>query len=114
MTETSTTSNTTDQRAPYGTALDHQYRRHVDVIGEVEQSIAGNALLRVGSFDRAEGHWHQTAHVVLTPDERERLIAALVAQREAAGDPGCACGMSAGPRCPDAAGRPLCTFEGTR
>lgn len=54
-----------------------------DVVGEVERSGAGNTIIRVGrhNLERPEGGWQQVGHIVLTPDEREQLIADLIAQR---------------------------------
>lgn len=60
------------------------YNTFPDVIGEVEVSPAGNAVLRVGQTNRDGHSWHQTAHVVLTPDERETLVTTLASQRETA------------------------------
>lgn len=51
-----------------------------DVIGEVTQAPRGNSVLRVGSTI-ADGGWVQSLHVVLTPAERERLIAELIEHR---------------------------------
>jgi len=53
------------------------------VIGRVSQAPAGNTVLEVGRL-LTDGGWLKTeghGHIVLTPGERERLIAALVAQR---------------------------------
>lgn len=58
-----------------------EYAPEPSVVGEVEQSGAGNSVLRVGKLARG-GTWTQTEHVVLTPDEREELIAVLESQRE--------------------------------
>lgn len=54
------------------------------VIGEVDKSPAGNTILRIGTINKAQvPTWQgQLAHVVLSPAERETLIAALIAQRE--------------------------------
>jgi hypothetical protein len=64
-----------------------------DVIGDVEQAPVGYSVIRAGEWksDRpadagdaywSRGHWCQTLHLVLTPAEREELIAALIAHRE--------------------------------
>jgi hypothetical protein len=52
------------------------------VIGEVESVPAGNAILRIGrTVSRTDHSWIQELHLVLTPAERDRLIADLIAQR---------------------------------
>ena len=48
-----------------------------DVIGDVTQARAGNSVFRVGAMDAAGG-WQQSAHVVLTPAERDWLIGQLL------------------------------------
>lgn len=54
------------------------------VIGQIEQAPVGNTVIRAGLTISATDHrWNQTLHLVLTPDEREELIAALVAHRPA-------------------------------
>jgi hypothetical protein len=60
----------------------NEYRPLPDVIGDVEKSAAGNSVLRVGTTN-PDGSWTQTAHIVLAPAERDVLIDALTAQREA-------------------------------
>jgi hypothetical protein len=52
------------------------------VIGKMERSGTGNVILRVGRVNDGDGNpevrgWHQTEHVVLTPDEALDLIARL-------------------------------------
>lgn len=69
----------------YGLATSRRYyQRNTDVIGEVDQSMTGNTLLRVGVHTRGEGNgpssWQQTGHIVLCPGERRALIAELQAQ----------------------------------
>jgi hypothetical protein len=56
------------------------------VIGAVEQAPIGNTILRIGENVPRERTWQQVAHLVLTPNEREILIASLVAQRQAGQD----------------------------
>lgn len=41
----------------------------------------GDSILRVGRMTAPVGGWQQTEHVVLTTEEREQLIEALIAQR---------------------------------
>lgn len=71
---------------PLGIRLpDEAYNATPSVIGRLEKSHAGNTVIRVGRKlrpTRGSG-WTQTEHVVLTPAERERLIAELIAQRSA-------------------------------
>ncbi|MFJ1700460.1 hypothetical protein ACIOHC_36315 [Streptomyces sp. NPDC088252] len=57
------------------------YSVTLGVIGAIEKSNAGNTVLRVGNHTSGESGWVQAAHVVLTPAEREKLIAELIAQR---------------------------------
>lgn len=57
------------------------------VIGRVSQAPAGNTVLEVGRL-LPDGGWLKTeghGHIVLVPSERERLIAALIAQRNGEG-----------------------------
>ena len=49
------------------------------VIGEVETSIKGNVILRVGRLADDRSHWSQTEHVVMTPDETIAFVCDLVA-----------------------------------
>lgn len=61
-----------------------EYAPNPSVIGSVEQSNAGNAVLRIGKATVPdEGHpsWTQTEHVVLNDEERDELIAVLDSQR---------------------------------
>lgn len=61
-----------------------EYTPNPSVIGEVEQSESGNAVLRIGKATVPDGDfpsWTQTEHVVLVPEERDALIDALDAQR---------------------------------
>jgi hypothetical protein len=60
------------------------YLRQNGVIGEISRSPAGNTILRVGVADSER--WEQVAHVVLTPAERDELIAELTAQRDCSAD----------------------------
>lgn len=54
------------------------------LIGDVDQAPAGNSILRIGRA-LSDGHgWMQTEYIVLTPAERETLIAALIEHRAAA------------------------------
>lgn len=48
-----------------------------DVLGEASQAPAGNTVLRVGQ-ELATGGWTQTAYLVLSPAERDRLIEKLL------------------------------------
>lgn len=53
-----------------------------DVIGEAHRSDAGNTILRIGKATPGTPGWQgYGVHIVLTPAERERLIADLIAQR---------------------------------
>lgn len=57
-----------------------KWRRRRDVIGAVEQSAAGNVIVRGGTelgFDGAG--WAQTFYVVLEPREALQLAAAIMA-----------------------------------
>lgn len=79
-------TNTHDTQAPPpgSQSLGREIRSEfgpTHVIGDVEKSAAGNTVLRVGEHDWTDGGWVQIAHVVLTPAEREALIARLIAQR---------------------------------
>jgi len=61
-----------------------EYAPNPSVIGAVEQSSSGNAVLRIGKATVTDGDhpsWTQTEHVVLTPEERDVLIDGLDAQR---------------------------------
>lgn len=52
------------------------------VIGEVESVPVGNAIIRLGrTLSRTDHGWVQELHLVLTPQERDKLIADLTAQR---------------------------------
>jgi len=48
-----------------------EFHPEVSVIGEIEKSISGNIVLRVGRIwtDDPERGWQQTEHVVLVPNE---------------------------------------------
>lgn len=66
-----------------------EYAPEPSVIGSVEQSNSGNAVLRVGKVIAAEGDrdkpfptWQQTEYVVMNPEERDELIAELESQIE--------------------------------
>lgn len=52
-----------------------------DVIGEVDRSFTGNTIIRTGAVTQGQPGWVRTNHIVLNPDEREQLIADLIAQR---------------------------------
>lgn len=59
------------------------------VIGAITQAPVGNTIIRVGLTQSPTDHrWEQTTHLVLTPVEREFLIAALVEHRGAAAEGG--------------------------
>lgn len=66
-----------------------QTRDRVDVIGEVTQARAGNTIIRAGHLlteaDKetpfSSVGWMQTAHIVLTPAERDWLIKDLLEQQ---------------------------------
>jgi hypothetical protein len=52
------------------------------VIGQVGHVPFGNTILRVGrTLSQTDHSWIQELHLVLTPEERDQLIADLVAQR---------------------------------
>lgn len=60
-----------------------EYAPNPSVIGSVEQSNAGNAVLRIGKATVADGDhpsWTQTEYVVLSPEERDELIKVLDSQ----------------------------------
>lgn len=52
------------------------------VIGIIEKSMSGNTVMHVGNIMAGADGWVKAAHVVLTPEEREAMIAKLIAQRE--------------------------------
>ncbi|QBZ72202.1 hypothetical protein SEA_KRADAL_316 [Streptomyces phage Kradal] len=61
-----------------------EYSPNPSVIGEVEQSPAGNAVLRIGKAtvtDVDHPSWTQTEYVVLNSEERDELIGTLVSQQ---------------------------------
>lgn len=60
------------------------YDENRGVIGTVERSLAGNTIIHAGKkLKSTEGSgWVKTLHIALTPDEREILIAELIATRE--------------------------------
>lgn len=72
-------------RPPWGSRIERtEYSRTVGVVGQVQTSIAGNVILRVG-HEVDEGQrgggahgWAQTEHVALTPPEALGLIRAMV------------------------------------
>lgn len=65
----------------YGDKLPrNEYRPEPDVVGEIRPTPAGNVAVRIGRT-LPSGGWEQTAYVVLTPEEREGLIAELEATR---------------------------------
>ncbi|MFH9606913.1 hypothetical protein [Streptomyces sp. NPDC017448] len=68
---------------PLGLAvgLDKAYDIELGVIGFIAKSNTGNAVLHVGNHQTGTSGWHKVSHVVLTPAEREKLIAELIAQR---------------------------------
>lgn len=60
-----------------------EYAPNPSVIGSVEQSSSGNAVLRIGKAtvtDEDHPSWTQTEYVVLTPEERDHLINVLDSQ----------------------------------
>jgi hypothetical protein len=59
------------------------YWENTAVIGSLDKSPSGNTLLRLGHLVAENRGWTQShqAHITLSPDEREALIAALIAQR---------------------------------
>lgn len=62
-----------------------EYAPNPSVIGAVEQSASGNAVLRIGKATVTDGDhpsWTQTEYVVMNPEERDVLIASLESQRE--------------------------------
>ncbi|WP_431881935.1 hypothetical protein [Micromonospora chalcea] len=62
-------------------ASDYNPRR--DLIGEAVPTSAGNLSLRIGR-ETGSGGWEQVAYPTLTPADRERLIATLMAHRKLA------------------------------
>lgn len=62
---------------PLGTQVATDYQRHIDVIGDTDQSASGNSILRIGPYDTRGGTWSQSAYVVLTSAERDQLIKIL-------------------------------------
>lgn len=61
----------------YGTTVGPAYMgRPRDVIGRIENAPGGNVILRIGE-EHADGTWHQTGHVVLTPAEALRFGAEI-------------------------------------
>lgn len=61
-----------------------EYAPQPSVIGEIEQSGSGNAVLRVGKAtvtDPDAVSWTQTEHVVLTPEERDEVISVLTSHQ---------------------------------
>lgn len=88
MTET-TTQPAPTTAGPLGSEVESPtYRPDPVVIGRIEESGVGNTVLRIGEYRRAEGAWSQTGLVVLTPAEREQLIAELIAHRDTVTQPG--------------------------
>lgn len=82
MTE-STSPAEGDQTGLLGANTRTSYQRRVDVIAAIEQSMSGNTVLRVGVFEQHAMTWQSggAAHIVLTPAERDALIAELIRQR---------------------------------
>lgn len=58
------------------------YGRFNHIIGDIDISMSGNTIMRVGQLDTTSNRWEQVAHVVLTPAERERLIDQLLEHRD--------------------------------
>jgi len=57
------------------------------VIGEIEHVPVGNAILRIGrTLSRTDHSWVQELHLVLTPAERDRLIADLTPPAASGGE----------------------------
>lgn len=56
--------------------------QQVGVIGELVRSSSGNTIMRAGHYQPGEAWWRSgAAHIALTPDERDRLIADLSEHR---------------------------------
>lgn len=68
---------------PLGVAIGQSaYDVELGVLGFLDKSGSGNTILHVGNTKRSYGSgWVKCVHVVLSPGERERLIADLIAQR---------------------------------
>jgi hypothetical protein len=66
------------------------YVQNTGVIGAIEPGNPrfGGVILRAGVRIPEDGSWSQTAHIALSPAERDRLIGTLVAQRDAEQAPG--------------------------
>lgn len=47
------------------------------VIGEISTSMTGNLVLRIGQENQTPG-WHQTEHVVLTPEEAREFASEIL------------------------------------
>ena len=61
----------------YGNQIPSEYGP-IGVVGEPETSAVGNLVLRVGRLHAVGTGWHQTEHVVLTPDEGFALVEAIM------------------------------------
>ena len=56
------------------------YRGHI--IGQLEQSAAGNLVIRAGEQNQGGKSWMQTLHIVLTPEEARELVRQINAMYE--------------------------------
>lgn len=67
----------------YGTKVGRSaYKDRCEGIGEVDLSNSGNVVMRIGrELQETPGPWEQIAHVVLTPDEWDALVAHVAAFR---------------------------------
>lgn len=72
----------TDRPAVLGVQVNSGLHGTVGVIGDIDQSATGNTILRIGQYTYGADGWVSAAHVVLTPEEREQLIAALIRHRQ--------------------------------
>lgn len=72
-----TTSNETHERQSFGFDVSPSiYGRSGIIARPTQTSAAGNIILEAGP-PLAEGGWHKTLHIVLTPDEAAEFHAAL-------------------------------------
>lgn len=66
----------------YGSNVKRYENQPLSLMAEPERSPAGNLVLRVGRENPVEGSgWHQTEHVVLTPDEADAFMEAVAVLR---------------------------------
>ena len=59
------------------------YSSHLECIGAIETTPAGNVALRIGAPIGDRAGWTQTAYIVLTPAEAEELGRRIAAALEA-------------------------------